>query len=103
MAIKKRIKKITPLYTRVIGRKYGDQNQYGYITYLDPRLNDTFHCRAFPTLLLRIHPWCDGLICADGEVVVQSQNGPIDEVTGERTWYDFCREQQETVLRCLVS
>ncbi len=99
---KQKVQKSTTLHTRVIGRKYGDKLQYGCITYLDPRLAGTFYCRAFPTLPLRIHPSCDGLICADGEVVVQSQNGPPTPLNGP-TWQDFCREQQSVVLGCLLS
>jgi hypothetical protein len=84
-----------PKDRRQIGRKYGDNNQYGQVTYLDPRLNGKFKLRTFPGLVFRIRPDCDGLICHDGEVVVQSHNGPNGE------WLDFIREQQAEVLRYL--
>lgn len=81
---------------RTIGKKYGPNNEYGCLTVLDPRLEGTFRVRAFPDIEMRVHPNCDGLICHDGEVVVQSKNGPDD------SWCDFAREQQSKVIECLL-
>lgn len=86
---------------RRIGGKYGPDNTYGTLTILDPRLNGLFRTWSFPGILFRIHPGCDGLICHDGEVVVQSLNGPVDD-SGQPTWVDFIREQQDVVLSVLA-
>jgi hypothetical protein len=78
---------------RIIGRKYGPNLQYGEQTELIPELEGTFGLSTFPDLTFRVHPQCDGLICRDNEVVVQSKNGPP-----ERPWLDFIREDQHKVF-----
>jgi hypothetical protein len=82
----------TTKQARVIGPVY----KKGPTTTLDPRLEGTFKLSSFPGTEFRIHPNCDGLICHDGEVVVQSHNGP------DGGWLDFIREQQSRVLAYLV-
>lgn len=82
-----------PLGTkRVIGRKYGDNKEHGTMTILDPKLEGTFGLDTFPGGTFRVHPQCDGLICHDGEVVLQ-----VDWRKGDG-WQDFIREQQAKVL-----
>ena len=72
-------------------RRIGGLYKGGPVTDLDVRLFGTFGLSSFPGLVFRVHPDCDGLICADGEIVVQVGRG------GE--WLDFIREQQSAVLR----
>lgn len=67
------------------------------MTLVDPRLNGEFRLRSFPDIIFRIHPNCGSLICAHGEVVVQSKNGPEND-----PWLDFAREQQDRVLSLLM-
>ena len=75
---------------KVIGGLY----RGGPTTVLDPRLGDTFKLWNWPGQLFRVHPDCGGLICYDGEVVVQARRGDA--------WLDFVREQQSKVLSYLT-
>ncbi len=74
----------------LIGSKWNGQTE------VDPMIQGEFRLSSYPAGRFRLHPRAGGLICKDGEVVIQVDWGKGDG------WQDFIREQQAVVLRYVV-